>query len=171
VTLPETDIRLISKLFVDYIQNTQDGKKTVFKLLNSTVSKPSPLDAYFPLGQVSTITKLDHKDLVRYEGWVYKGTVGLSAQQIEVDKNGGMEACDDTGILGPKDYCVQVVKRYGQGGKEHLVSLSNYARLHSPDPVIRETARRDTCTRCPVSACDYHASRDMRQLPLPKVGA
>lgn len=172
VRFNQEDIVLLSRLFCDYVQNTPEGKKTVLKLLGATVAPADYRHGYYPYTKDAN-QRIAPKDLVRYSGWIYKGTFGLGDNQIETEQNGNLEACDDTGILGPKDYCVQTHKRYGHGGKEQLVSLSNYARLHTEDFNIRQTAKKETCVTCTVSSCDYHPSRnDFRnqQLALRPVG-
>lgn len=150
-------------MFCDYIQNTQEGKKTTLKLLGATVTPVNIKDAFYPLGNRMPGKQLNHKDLVRYSGYIYKGRLGLSDSHLELEVNGNMEGCDSTGILGPKGYCVQVVKEYTHNGAERLTSLSNYARLHSEDINIRSTANMKVCQECAVKTCDYHPARDIRQ--------
>jgi hypothetical protein len=169
--LPKDDIQFIAQLIGDYIQNTADGKKTALKLLNATVRPADPRNAYFPQGRPDQIiSKIPNKDLVSYAGWIYKGSMGLSLGQVEVERGGNLEACEDTGIMGPGDYCVKVVKHTGAGGRETLSSLSNYARMHSQDQQIRDSASATVCERCPLKTCAYHPLRESQQLKLIHTG-
>ena len=170
--ITQNDIVTLSRLFCDYVQNTPDGKRTVLRLLGSTVTEADPRHGYYPFSKDAS-QRIPPKDLVKYSGWIYKGAIGLGDNQVETEQNGNLEACDDTGILGPKDYCVQTHKRYGANGREQIVSLSNYARLHTEDLNIRQTAKKETCVTCKVHTCDYHPSRDSfrnQQLALRPVG-
>lgn len=164
VSIPKDDIVLIARILSDYILNTKDGKITALKLLNASARRPEIRNAYHPFSDPNK--SIDAKDLLYYHGWIYKETLGLKFEQIEVEKGGGLEACEATGILGPRNYCVQVVKTYGAGGRENLASLSNHARLYHDDPRVRDTASYDKCMRCPVESCEYHPNRNSRQLAL-----
>lgn len=165
--LPKEDILFLAQIFGDYVQNTADGKKTALRLLNATVKPADPRNAYFPQGRPDQIiSKIPNKDLISYAGWIYKGSVGLDLDQVEVERGGNLEACEDTGIMGPADYCVKVVKHTSSSGRETLTSLSNYARMHSQDPQIRDTASSQVCERCPLKTCAYHPQRESQQLKL-----
>lgn len=166
IRLNQEDIVLLSRVFCDYIQNTREGKLTALKLLNATVEAADPRHAYYPFGQNVQQTPLPAKDLQRFGGWIYKDGFSLSMDQIEVERNGGLEACETTGILGPRDYCVKTVKDFGRNG-EVLVTMSNYARMMSEKPAIRETANQRTCEECAVKTCAYYPKRSTEQLFLP----
>lgn len=165
IRLSKEDIVFLSRLFCDYVQNTEEGKRTVFKLLNTTVSKADPKNAYYPNPQPQGTNDIPASELQFYSGWVYKKTKGLSTHQIEVEANGGLALCDDTGIMGPKGYCVQSVKDYS-GGREVLKDLSNYARMLSDNPDIRGSSNQKVCALCTHRKCEYHPNREPVQLML-----
>ena len=165
MTLSQDDIVLLSRIFCDYVKNTPEGKKTVFGLLNTTVRKADIKNNYQLSSKYRETKSFNYTDLTYYAGWIYRGSHGVGVEDIEVEKNGNMEGCEATGIMGPKDYCVKVVKEYGRDGREHLASLSNYARLHSDQQHIRETASQSTCANCSVHMCPYHpAMQNVKQL-------
>jgi hypothetical protein len=166
VNLNKDDVILLSRIFCDYVQNTADGKKTVLKLLNATVKKPDPTNAYLPAKNSTATTALKSEELIYYSGWIYKGTKSVPADAVEIDKGGGLEGCEITGILGPKEYCVQMVKDFGRGGRESLVFMSNYARMMSENLSIRETSKPENCRNCTTLTCEFHPNRGPQQLLL-----
>jgi hypothetical protein len=167
MTLSQDDIVFLSRVFCDYVKNTSDGKKTVFGLLDTTVRKADIKNNYQLSAKHPQTKQFNYTDLIYYAGWIYKGAHGVGIEDIEVEKNGNLEGCEATGIMGPKDYCVKVVREFGANGRDHLSSLSNYARMHSDNQQIRETASADICVRCTVHSCPYHpAMQNKPQLKL-----
>jgi len=171
MSLSQNDVVLLSRLFNDYVLNTKEGKQTILKLLGAEVKPADVRHAYYPRGRISPGSRLKHEDLTEYSGYIYKGSVAIRNEQIDVEPRGNLDGCDSTGILGPKGYCIQTVKTYGQGGKETLSSLSNYARMHSEDLNVRSGANAKVCDACPIDACDYHPGRNahVKLLPPPVV--
>lgn len=162
--LSHEDIVLLSRIFCDYVQNTPDGKATTLKLLNLQTRKVDPRHAYHVSRGVSG-APLDAKSLQVISGWLYQNNYTMPQEAVDVEKNGSMEACESTGIMGPKDYCVKIVKDYGPHG-EVLVSLSNYARLLSDKPSLRDTANQKICDDCFIKTCPYHPKKEPMQLML-----
>lgn len=162
VRLPQEDIVLVAKLFGEYVTNTKEGKQTVMKMLGATQKPATIKDLFFPVGRRGPGQEIKPQDLVHYSGWIYRGVTGIGEHQIEKVDGGNLEACESTGILGPKEYCIKQVIVHGQGGKEHLTNLSNYARLHSEDAKVRDTASAKVCTECPSQGCDYHPVRNQQ---------
>ena len=173
--LPQEDITFLARIFGDYVQNTKEGKKTIMKMLGATVTPANVKDTFYPQGRRGMVgQELKPQDLQRFSGWLYKEVVPISDNQIEKVEGGNLEACESTGILGPKGYCVQTVNVVGSGGRESLSNLSNYARMFSEDQRVRDTASSKTCQLCPVDSCDYHPSRNnesqqMKLLPMRSV--
>jgi hypothetical protein len=167
MTLSQDDIVLLSRIFCDYVKNTTDGKRTVFGLLDTTVRKADIKNHYQLSAKHQQTKQFNYTDLMYYAGWIYKGAHGVGVEDIEVEKNGNLEACEVTGIMGPKDYCIKVVKERGRDGREYLTSLSNYARLFNEQSEIRETASQDVCSRCTMHSCVYHpVTQNKPQLKL-----
>lgn len=165
------DIELIARLVSDYIKNTAEGKRTALKLLGAELSAADYRNAYYPDSKANDPrNRIPHTDLVEYRGWLYKGAYSLPYYSIDIDTSGNMEACETTGILGPKDYCVRVVKVRGSDGREYLQSMSNYARAMSEDMNVRESASLDKCKSCFVKECEFNPAREMRQQPLKAIG-
>ena len=164
--LSQEDIGFIGRLVGDYIQNTKEGKKTVMKMLNAEVKPASVKDNFYPAGRRVPGQEIKPQDLLQFSGWIYKEVTGIAPSQIERVERGNMEACESTGILGPKGYCVQTVSVFGQGGRERLQNLSNYARMFSEDMRVRDTANSKVCAACPVDSCDYHPVRNQQQQQL-----
>jgi hypothetical protein len=158
MTLSQDDIVFLSRLFCDYIKNTKEGKKTVFSLLGTSVVPADIKSTYQLSAKYRDQKEFNYTDLTYYAGWIYQGSMGVGLNDIEVEKNGNMEACETTGIMGPRNYCIQVVKENGRNGRDILTSMSNYARLHSENQTIRETANINVCVKCPVRLCAYHPS-------------
>lgn len=169
--IPAQDIEFIGRLVSDYFRNTAEGKITALKLLNAQVAGADYRNAYFPDGKAhDAANRIPHEDLMEYRGWIYKGSHSIPYNSVDVDQNGNLEACESTGILGPRDYCVKVVKVRGSGGRESLQSMSNYARLLSEDVDVRDTASMSKCERCFVKDCAYYPHKEPQQLSLRAVG-
>lgn len=163
VRLDKNDIVLISRIVCDYIKNTRDGKATALKLLGATVKPADPRHAYYPFG--SNPKPLPPSELKQFAGWIFQDTYAIPYDDIEIEKGGGLESCESTGIKGPRDYCVKTVKDYGANG-EVLVTLSNYARMMSERPAVRDTANPKVCEACPLRNCPYHPKQEPQQLML-----
>lgn len=167
VGVQQQDVVLIGRIVSDYFISTEEGKKTAIKFLKATV-RPAPVEhAYYPAGNMRDSGKrLNTTELVEYRGWIYKGKHSAPYTSIDIDNNGGLEACETTGILGPKEYCIKTVKTYTRDGRDLLQNLSNYARLHSEDINIRSEAKFSTCRECKSLGCEYHPVKDSKQLML-----
>lgn len=167
VPLAQHDIVLVSRLVCEYIKNTNEGKGTALKLLGATCVPGRPEHAYYPDGYMGDDSRRIPSDaLVQYRGWLYTQggaagprTYALPFNAVQVQTGGGLEVCDETGIRGPRDYCVRTVSVIGRNGREETQSLSNYARLHSESRVVRETADPARCKNCRMSNCAYHPNK------------
>jgi len=158
---------MLSRIFVNYVENTTEGKKTVLKILKTEAKPVDRGNTYWVKGKEHFASgKVKPTDLTEFHGLIYQNRICLDPKSIEVEKNGNLEHCETTGILGPKDYCVITVKETKAGGGEALVSMSNYARLHSQDMKIRDTASRSVCMECTSIMCDYHPIREPKQTQM-----
>jgi hypothetical protein len=158
----EQYIVFLARLISEYFRNTPEGKQTAFTLLDAEIFEVGVTNAYRFANAPPHIPDIPNNLLKQFRGYLYEGERTYAPSQIAVEQDGNMDGCEDTGILAPKGYCLQNVLVYGQGGKQHLRTLSNYARLMHPDPKVSDTASRKTCELCPVKTCEYHPSRDQQ---------
>ena len=158
------DVVFLSKIFTNYVLNVPGGKRTILGMMGIETRPVHPHHAYIPANQIDG-KPLDNSKLRTFQGYLYNDLHTASVESVSIDKNGNLEGCDVTGILAPKDYCVKVVKDYSARG-EFLVSMSNYARLMSENPSIRDTASKKTCETCYHKQCEYHPHKEPKQLLL-----
>lgn len=159
-------IRLIGRLISHYIKNTEDGKTTVFKLLQTQLVPASPTSTYYQSGKEGEESaKIPYTDLVEYKGWIYRKVLPVAHSAVSAVQSADTLGCDDCGILGPKQYCVQTALTRTAGGREALEALCNKCRTFSTNPKIRDTADRRVCEGCPMTSCDHHPKRQLLLLP------
>lgn len=164
---PQT-IRFIGKIISEYVKNTEDGKNTVFKLLGTEFSPGSPTQTYYQAGRVGDETaKIQYTDLMEYHGWVYKKVITVAHSAVAVIDRSDKVGCEDCGILGPRDYCIQRVLTRTPGGRENLEDVCNHCRTFNTDPRVRDTACKSNCENCPVTGCEHYPKKQLALLGPP----
>jgi hypothetical protein len=162
-------VRFIGRLVSNYIKNTEEGKTTVFALLKAELAPATPSKTYFQAGKEGEDEGIiPHKELMEYRGWIYKKTVAVPHSLVSVFNTPNTVGCDDCGIMGPKDYCVQVVANRTSSGREALESLCNHCRSFNTNPRIRDAASKKDCSVCPMTSCDHYPNKQLALLPAPK---
>jgi hypothetical protein len=168
-SLSPADYMFIHRAFIDYLKNSADGKRTMLKHLNATVKQASYEKKYYPDGYYGVPEKeMDHRHLVEYSGWIYKGIAGAH-DKIEVAEVANLVECEQCHGRYPKNDCAVDSKIYS-GGREHITTVCNYCRMNSDDLRLRQSASGKTCYECKFTVCAYHPSKqrshNLSQPPL-----
>lgn len=158
VPITEASLLFAARAITQYLAETGEGKQVMLKLLNSTVVEGSYMKQYYPEGFFGEeAKKLDHRALIEYRGWIFKGKA-YPWQAVEIENRPDLEHCDGCGGKFPKAYCAKNVRVYSVG-KERLDTLCNHCRLFSDDPKVRDTASQRVCGDCSATSCQFHPKK------------
>lgn len=157
IRIDPNDLKFIGKLISAYVRSTPQGKQTMLKLMNASVSPASALSTYFKAGFMGQEDqKIRPRDLMQYKGWIYKGNNPLKWEAIEIDEREDATMCDNCGGRFPEDYClskIEVIKRTGESRTE---LWCNHCRYSHDDPKIRQSGDQRTCAACEKVNCEFH---------------
>jgi hypothetical protein len=145
----------------DYIKNTEDGKTTVFKLLQTQLKPGSPENTYYQTGRVGEESaKIPYSELLEYRGWIYRKAVAVPSSSVTVINSSDNLPCDDCGIMAPKQYCIQQAMTHSPGGRQYIQNLCNHCRTYNSDVKVRDQASRKICDACPKTSCDHYPHKN-----------